>query len=84
VDPFEYLVIRLLTYPSGFQSPRIQPFNVENISATLWGGRYRAPDCVILFSHPEGVIRDRKTGILYEVRKKWDHVSVWMPRRGLS
>ncbi len=80
-DPFEYLIMRLLTAPSRFLQPRIEPFNVDNSSAALWRDRYRPPDCVIFYFHPaQETLIDRQTGQAYRAARKWDHIALYVPQ----
>jgi hypothetical protein len=79
LDPFEYLIVRLLTLESGFRSPVVQSFNVQNNSAALWGKTYRAPDCLILYNNREDAKRDLVTGKGYIQSRKWSHVQVMVP-----
>jgi hypothetical protein len=85
VDPFEYLIIRLLTKPYHFLQPRIQPFNVQNGSQELGRENYRPPDCVIFFTDPQQeTVIDSQTGWRYVLARKWERIVVLVPQTVFS
>lgn len=80
LDPFEYLIMRLLAKENGFRRPVFQAFNVDNISAGLRRDRQPA-DVVVLFQSQPGEQTDSLSGIRYVPVRHWAHISVLVPAR---